>query len=105
MKSKWLILIIMVVIVLINQNVKKESRFGFRCAEDKSSIEVYRKESDKFTTYEMCDGECELIDGIPICVSEEIEKEEEIKKGIPMSNLLIAMLIFIFILWRRNKGG
>ncbi len=84
----------------MNDSAKKEGKFSFRCSDDKKTIEVYNKVSDKFIEYHDCGaGECRLVGNLPKCFAEEV-KQEEPETDNPF--LLIAAIVLLIILWRRR---
>lgn len=108
MKLTWLILIL-IGMMMVAPNMKKEARFAFRCSEDKSQVEMYNKDSEdleKFSAYEACDpdAECENINGLPTCIPKEIKEAKEVKKETSYNvPLLVAGIIFILIVWRKTQ--
>lgn len=110
MKLIWLILIL-IGLMMVTPNMKKEARFSFRCSEDKSQVEMYNKESEdleKFSAYEVCspDSMCESVNGLPTCIPKETKEVKEVKKETSYTTpLLIAGIIFLLIIWKKHKGG
>lgn len=99
MQTKWLIIIILV-IILMQTTIKKEGKFSSRCSEDRTSIELFNKNTGEFVVIEDCgEGECQM-NGIPRCIQLEGIRKEAVDFKIPM--LLIAGIIFILIRKRRN---
>lgn len=101
-KMKWLIFIIILVIILMQPEIKKESNFRFRCSEDTKSVQIYNKNTMEFIDYQVCENECKVINNIPICIQSEIRKEAP---AISFPLLATGIVLLIIGYRRLNKNG
>ena len=94
---KWLIIIMIVGLIIMSDNVKKESKFSFRCDDDDERIEVYNKESGKYVVYEDCrPGTCEVrSDGGVECVLPESEPKQS-NSSLYFLLITIGILLVVF---------
>ena len=94
MKMKKWIIILILVIMLAQTNLKKEGNFGIRCSTDKHSIEVYNKDTNKYTDItvcnnnELCKEEQESVKCVP---------QDQVKKSNFSPLLLIAGILFVIL--------
>ena len=94
----WLIILALVILTMANQKeIKKESKFSFRCSEDNTAIEIYNKDTNSFTVWQQCEGECVEGDTIHCTVPEQA------KQASPISPLPVLLILGGLLYWRYKR--